>query len=107
MHFKFRDTFDAFSPVTPIKMVVSPGKMSNKSMICTLGVINPSSVQYLTSSSCTGEGQANLAGAVMVTAFWELALLVVLITGLEVTSAQEIYCPSQSPRGVRVDTATL
>lgn len=62
--------------------------------------------QYLTSTSCTGEGQANLAGAGMVTAFWELALLIVLLSMLEV-SAQELYCPSQSPRVVKVSAATL
>ena len=75
-------------------------------MICILGVINPSYAQYLTSTSCTGEGQAILAGAGMVTAFWELALLLVLLSVLEV-STQELYCPSQPPRGVKVGTATL
>lgn len=66
-------------------------------MICILGAIKPSYAQYL-SISCTEEGQASLAGAYMVIAFWEPTLLLVLLSVLEV-SAQDLYCPSQSPRG--------
>lgn len=101
MHFTFRDTLDVFSPVTPIRMLLSLGIKSNESMICILGAINPSYLQYLTYISCTGEGHTKLAGAGMVTAFRELALLLGLLTVLEV-SAQELYCPSQSPRGVKL-----